>query len=109
MRSFPCLNGKARDRLNPSTPSNQQERPKHSNPRQASSCIATTIRGLFRNRAELRRVIPGRSTRRTKMTKPADIDRNVAAASRRRFLAQGSALLGGAVIGGGLVGGEARA
>src|SRR3954465_9108239 len=47
--------------------------------------------------------------RRTRMTKPTDIDRNVASASRRRFLREGSALLGGAVIAGGLAGGEARA
>jgi sulfane dehydrogenase subunit SoxC len=43
------------------------------------------------------------------MTKPSDIDRNVASASRRRFLREGSALLGGAVIAGGLAGSEVRA
>src|SRR5882757_3377399 len=43
------------------------------------------------------------------MTKPTDIDSNVASASRRRFLRGGSALLSGAVIAGGLHGSEARA
>ena len=41
------------------------------------------------------------------MTKPTDIDKNVTAASRRRFLREGGALLGGAVIAGGLAGSEA--
>src|ERR1700751_267672 len=43
------------------------------------------------------------------MTRPTDIDRNVTAASRRRFLREGGALLGGAVIAGGLAGSEACA
>src|SRR3981189_3803125 len=43
------------------------------------------------------------------MTKPTDLDRSVAAASRRRFLMEGSALLGGGVLAGGLAGSEARA
>ena len=43
------------------------------------------------------------------MPKPTDIDRNVAVASRRRFLKEGGALLGGAVIAGGLAASEARA
>src|ERR1700752_4653263 len=43
------------------------------------------------------------------MTRPTDIDRNVTPASRRRFLREGGALLGGAVIAGGLAGSEARA
>ena len=43
------------------------------------------------------------------MTKPTDIGRNVTSASRRRFLREGGALLGGAVIAGGLAGHEARA
>src|SRR5258705_2230850 len=43
------------------------------------------------------------------MTKPTDIDKNVTSASRRRFLKEGGALLGGAVIAGGLTGSEARA
>ena len=43
------------------------------------------------------------------MTKPTDIDKNVTSASRRRFLREGGALLGGAVIAGGLAGREACA
>src|SRR6201991_2850288 len=43
------------------------------------------------------------------MTRPTDIDRNVTPASRRRFLREGGALLGGAVLAGGLAGSEARA
>src|SRR6266436_1190609 len=41
------------------------------------------------------------------MNKPTDIDRNIVPTSRRRFLRNGSALVGGAVIAGGLAGGEA--
>src|ERR1700716_249945 len=36
------------------------------------------------------------------MTEPTDIDRDIAATSRRRFLREGGALVGGAVIAGGL-------
>jgi sulfane dehydrogenase subunit SoxC len=43
------------------------------------------------------------------MTKPTDIDKNATAASRRRFLRESGALLGGAFIAGGLAGSEARA
>src|SRR5258707_1454033 len=41
------------------------------------------------------------------MTKPTDIDKDIAATSRRRFLRDGGALVGGAVIAGGLAGSEA--
>src|SRR5260370_14124726 len=41
------------------------------------------------------------------MTKPTDIDKDIAATSRRRFLREGGALVGGAVIAGGLAGSEA--
>ena len=41
------------------------------------------------------------------MTEPTDSDRDIAATSRRRFLWDGGALVGGAVIAGGLAGGEA--
>src|SRR6266550_4551670 len=41
------------------------------------------------------------------MTEPTDIDRDIAATSRRRFLRDGGALVGGAVIAGGLAGAEA--
>jgi sulfane dehydrogenase subunit SoxC len=41
------------------------------------------------------------------MTEPTDIDNDTAATSRRRFLREGGALLGGAVIAGGLAGREA--
>src|SRR3979490_1631000 len=41
------------------------------------------------------------------MTEPADIDKGIAPTSRRRFLREGGALLGGAVVAGGLGGREA--
>jgi len=41
------------------------------------------------------------------MTEPADIDKGIAPTSRRRFLRQGGALLGGAVVAGGLAGRKA--
>src|SRR6202158_1831831 len=40
------------------------------------------------------------------MTKPTDIDKDIAATSRRRFLREGGALVGGAVIAGGLAGSQ---
>src|SRR3979411_2821129 len=43
------------------------------------------------------------------MTEPTDIDTRVAATSRRRFLREGGALIGGAVIAGGLAGRQALA
>jgi sulfane dehydrogenase subunit SoxC len=43
------------------------------------------------------------------MTKPADADRDHEKTSRRRFLREGGALVGGAVLAGGLAGGEAAA
>src|SRR3979411_828438 len=43
------------------------------------------------------------------MTEPTDIDTRVAATSRRRFLREGGALIGGAVIAGGLTGRQALA
>ncbi len=43
------------------------------------------------------------------MNKPTDIDRNIVRTSRRRFLRNGSALVGGAVIAGTLAGGKASA
>ena len=43
------------------------------------------------------------------MTRPTDIDRDNAATSRRRFLREGGALLGGAVIAGSLAGSETPA
>src|SRR6202171_3777997 len=43
------------------------------------------------------------------MTKPTDIDKDIAATSRRRFLREGGALVGGAVIAGGLAGRKAVA
>src|ERR1700737_1719648 len=41
------------------------------------------------------------------MTEPTNIDKDIAATSRRRFLRDGGALVGGAVIAGGLTGSEA--
>src|SRR6266404_1406269 len=43
------------------------------------------------------------------MTKPTDADNDPAIRSRRRFLREGSALMGGAVLAGGLAGSEALA
>jgi sulfane dehydrogenase subunit SoxC len=43
------------------------------------------------------------------MTEPTDVDHDVAVASRRRFLRDGGALMGGAVLTGGLAGSEALA
>jgi len=43
------------------------------------------------------------------MTEPTDIDNDVAVTSRRRFLRESSALMGGAVLAGGLAGSEAMA
>src|SRR5258705_13973844 len=43
------------------------------------------------------------------MSEPIDIDKDIAATSRRRFLRQGGALVGGAVITGGLGGSQALA
>src|SRR6476659_7714829 len=43
------------------------------------------------------------------MTKPTDIEKDVAPTSRRRFLRQGGALVGGTIIAGGLAGSEALA
>ena len=43
------------------------------------------------------------------MTEPTDVDRDVVVASRRRFLREGGALMGGAVLAGGLAGSEALA
>ena len=43
------------------------------------------------------------------MTEPADVDNDVVVASRRRFLRDGGALMGGAVLAGGLAGSEALA
>ena len=43
------------------------------------------------------------------MTEPTDVDHDVVVASRRRFLREGGALMGGAVLAGGLAGSEALA
>ena len=43
------------------------------------------------------------------MNKPTDIDRNIVPTSRRRFLRNGSALVGGAVVAGSLAGSKASA
>src|SRR5258708_2933465 len=43
------------------------------------------------------------------MTEPTDVDHDLAAPSRRRFLREGGALVGGAVVAGGLAGREALA
>jgi sulfane dehydrogenase subunit SoxC len=43
------------------------------------------------------------------MIKPTDVDHDVVVASRRRFLREGSALMGGAVLAGGLAGSETLA
>jgi sulfane dehydrogenase subunit SoxC len=43
------------------------------------------------------------------MTEPTDIGKRLAVTSRRQFLHEGGALLGGAVIAGGLAGSEASA
>src|SRR5712675_233443 len=43
------------------------------------------------------------------MTEPTDVDHDLAAPSRRRFLREGGALVGGAVFAGGLAGSEASA
>ena len=43
------------------------------------------------------------------MTEPTDIDNDLAVTSRRRFLRESSALMGGAVLAGGLAGSEAMA
>jgi len=43
------------------------------------------------------------------MTEPTDVDNDPAVTSRRRFLRESSALMGGAVLAGGLAGGQAVA
>ena len=43
------------------------------------------------------------------MAEPTDIDKRIAATSRRRFLREGGALLGGAVIAGGFAARQASA
>ena len=43
------------------------------------------------------------------MTEPTDVDNDLAVTSRRRFLREGGALMGGAVLAGGLAGSEVLA
>src|SRR6185295_4705496 len=87
-----------------------QERTRRSNLRQTPPRFVITIKmpsGTGPSSPRLFRAHRFRAEDR--MTKPTDIDRNVACASRRRFLREGSVLLGGAVIARGLAGSKARA
>src|SRR5580704_11910859 len=73
----------------------RQEWRKSSNPRQAAPCSVFHTRRISNG---------GRA-----MAEPTDVDDDPALPSRRRFLREGSVLVGGAVLAGGLAGGEAKA
>src|SRR5437879_6990098 len=111
-RPFPYLSGKGQTEAIPVQPVGPARADKAQQSSASTAALCNYHQDAFlRDGAELGRGYSRHTdfARRTRMTKPTDSDKNVASASRRRFLREGSALLGGAVIAGGLAGSEAHA